>query len=87
MLWQEMWYLGLDNIVASFFSNPEWVALRAKGRSTSAADLYGAEMCKKINNTSGGRLFRPESSGWIIGYDNVQIFNHVQHSTGVLLGR
>ena len=77
----------MDSIVASWFADPDHVKLRAKQRDTTPADLHGSAEYSRVNRATNGMLRHRHTVGLELGYDAMQIFNHVQHSTSVVLIR
>ncbi len=68
-------------MLRSRFCSPEFCAARSSGRDTSKAGFYGAQDAARMNEETGGQLFKPENSALQMGADGGQVFSFVQHST------
>lgn len=81
---QEVYFFGAGPAMQSWFADPDWAEARRQPKDDSPGTLYGGNMCKKINANCSGRLMHPDSGGYKIGFDFVQIFKFKNHSTGAL---
>jgi hypothetical protein len=75
---------GLENIVKNkFFADPNWCALRGKGRSTPD-DYYSSQEARDLHTRAGGDINDADTSIWALGLDFLQWYKSKVHSSGLI---
>ena len=76
------------------FTQPHFREMRSQQRDTSTSSFRGCPAAdyiraweQKEGIAEDRRFDHPDSSDYQIGFDFVQIFNSIQHSTGVVMLR
>ena len=76
------YYFGLENALRHLFADPEWRKVRAKDRAS--AGFYTSKYAEKLDAATDNQFSLPGNSAYEIGFDNGQLFNFSQHSTGLM---
>jgi hypothetical protein len=79
-------YLGVTNAIKRLFANPDFVALRGKGRDEPGG-YYASEECKRLHYHAGVELCDPSASVYEIGLDWGQVYDKAVHSMGIVVLR
>jgi hypothetical protein len=65
-------------------ANPQFAAARGRDRPyNQPGAFYASREAQRINTATNGEFFSPNSSGYIEGFDGVQVFCNVMRSTHV----
>jgi hypothetical protein len=96
---QKYYYFGVVKTILRFFTNPDFLRLRATGRDTSdegyfghnmGADLIDAATYKVVGDSADLEqrlLHHPNNSHYQLGYDGGSMYKRKNHVTGVVVMR
>jgi len=85
---QRFWYFRIDRVLRRLFADPDFVALRGKGRDSG---WWASREATRIDGLLGGRLLKGADPEYFlpleIAFDFGQMFVFRNHSTGLLCVR